>query len=200
MDWTLDSSGVSWRLLSVAPCTLLTTVCVPSRYAGILTTHLLQRTNIIFVFAFACWVGLLQIKFEPVHSQPLSQWHRPPPPSHHAENETTFVRKSSPTFNARRLLAVLILQCTCYCHLNTIDIFLQKSRTGFCANLKHCAPPVLFPTKCLFGINCLNLMYFLRTFPQWNYEAHSWYLFKAKSHPKAALRQKCTFSPFSQWV
>ena len=25
-------------------------------------------------------------------------------------------------------------------------------------------------------------------------------LFKVKSHPKAALHQKCTFSPFSQWV
>merc|ERR1712107_801542 len=59
--------------------TTFTTVCVPSRYAGILTTHLLQRTNIVFVFAFACWVGLLQIKFEPVHSQTLSQWHRPLP-------------------------------------------------------------------------------------------------------------------------
>ena len=47
MDRNLDSSEASWRLLSVAPCTLLTTVCVPSRYAGILTTHLLQRTNIL---------------------------------------------------------------------------------------------------------------------------------------------------------
>ena len=42
--------------------------------------HLLQRTNIVFVFAFACWVGLLQIKFEPVHSQILSPMAPPPSP------------------------------------------------------------------------------------------------------------------------
>ena len=68
-------------------------VCVPSRYAGILTTHLLQRTNIVFVFAFACWVGLLQIKFEPVHSQTLSQWHQWPPSPLSSCRERNYVRQ-----------------------------------------------------------------------------------------------------------
>ena len=66
-------------------------VCVPSRYAGILTTPFLQRTNIVFVFAFACWVGLLQIKFEPVHSQTLPQRHQPPSLS--SSRERNYVRQ-----------------------------------------------------------------------------------------------------------
>merc|ERR1712107_702696 len=60
--------------------TTFTTVCVPSRYAGILTTHLLQRTNIVFVFAFVCWVGLLQINLNLFAVRPCPNGTAPRPP------------------------------------------------------------------------------------------------------------------------
>ena len=172
-------------------------VCVPSRYAGILTTPFLQRTNIVFVFAFACWVGLLQIKFEPVHSQTLSQRHQPPSPLSSCR-ERNYVRQK------------IVTDVQCKAFIGSADLAMHlllssKHNRHISAEIKKrflCKSETLCPTSALshemslwnklFKLNVVSPDFFFNEIMRLIHDICL--LFKAISHPKAALHQKCTFS------